>query len=381
MAIIRVDVKPELLRWACDRAGDGEGALRKKFANLDAWIRGETRPTLKQLEEFARAARVAIGYLFLPEPPIERLPIRDMRTVGGKGVRRPSPNLLDMIYLCQQRQGWYRDFAERHDEDPIAFVGSVTLATAPTDVAADMRRTFDFDMAARRGCPNPIELMRLFIDRVEESGVLVMVSGVVKNSTNRVLDAEEFRGFALADPLAPVVFVNGADSKPAQMFTLAHELAHLWLGESAVSDVSLNTMASEATERWCNLVAAEFLVPLAELKRMAEADPLGRFEAYRQAFKVSRPVVLRRLLDARLISRSEFDEEYARAFQQAAINRPQSSGGDFYNTLPIRASKRFVRAILASVKSGETSYTETFQLLGIKNIKTLRGISHKVGVV
>ena len=345
-------------------------------------MRGETKPTLKQLEEFAKAARVAMGYLLLPQPPEEKLPIRDMRTVGGKGVRRPSPDLLDMIYLCQQRQEWYRDYAERNGEDPVALVGSATLATAPAKVASDLRRILDFDMAARRECSSPADLMRLFIDRVEAAGVLVMVSGVVKDSTNRVLDAEEFRGFALADPLAPVVFVNGTDTKPAQMFTLAHELAHLFLGESALSDVSLNSTASSKVEVWCNEVAAEFLVPLGELKAMATAHPLGQLDAYRQTFRVSVAVVLRRLLDAGLIGRLQFDSryaEYALAIQQATARGPKRSGGDFYNTLPIRASKRFVRAIVSSAKSGETTYTEAFRLLGINSVKTLRGISEKVG--
>src|SRR5262249_31074949 len=162
-------------------------------------------------------------------------------TVGGKGVRRPSPDLLDVIYLCQQRQEWYREYADRHGLDAATFVGSATLKSSPIDVAEEMRRTLGFDLAARHGCANAAESLRLFVDHAEAAGVLVMVSGVVKNSTNRPLDPDEFRGFALADRLAPVVFVNGVDSKPAQMFTLAHELAHLWLGESAVSDVSLSS--------------------------------------------------------------------------------------------------------------------------------------------
>lgn len=378
MAVIRVDVKPELLRWACDRAGDSGTMLREKFTNLDSWIEGKTKPTLKQLEDFARAARVAIGYLFLPDPPVERLPIRDLRTVGSKGVRAPSPDLLDSIYLCQQRQEWYRQFAEQNDEAPVAFVGSATLATSPESVAAEMRKSLDFDMVTHRKSADPSELMRLLIERVEESGVLVMVSGVVKNITNRVLNTEEFRGFALADSLAPVIFVNGADTKPAQMFTLAHELAHLWLGESALSDTSLNATTDDRTERWCNSVAAEFLVPIAELKAMGISDPLGQLDLYRKNFKVSRPVILRRLLDANLISRSQFEEQYRLIAQQATTGTPKASGGDFYNTLPVRTSKRFVRAVMASTRSGETTYKEAFQLLGINSLKTFHRISQRV---
>jgi transcriptional regulator with XRE-family HTH domain len=191
VATIRVEVKPELLRWACERAGDGAAALREKYP-IGEWIRGERKPTLKQLEAFARAARVPMGYLFLPSPPDEKLPIQDLRTIDSKGVRRPSPDLLEVVYLCQRRQDWYREYADQHDEEPRRFIGSVTLAKPATDVAAEMRRIIDFDTSARRTSPNIIDAMRLFIERAEEAGVLVMISGVVKNITRRPLNPIPF---------------------------------------------------------------------------------------------------------------------------------------------------------------------------------------------
>ena len=133
--------------------------------------------------------------------------------------------------------GWYRDEALVNGEPPLHFVGSLNLATPPAEAADHLRQQLGFSVQARRDCPTWTEALRLFISRAEQAGVMVMVSGVVMNNNNRQLDPQEFRGFALADPLAPLVFINGADSKAAQMFTLAHELAHLWLGQSALSDV------------------------------------------------------------------------------------------------------------------------------------------------
>ena len=378
MPVPRVEVRPEILLWACDRAGDGASALRAKFPRLDEWIRRESNPTLKQLEDFAKSARVPFAYLFLTEPPDEQLPIQDLRTVGSKGVKRPSPDLLEVLQLCLRRQEWYREYAEQHGEGPKPFVGAADLKNPPAEVAREMRRLLDFGTDARRNCQDVSEAMKLFIDQTEQLGVLVMVSGVVKNITNRPLDTEEFRGFALADPIAPIVFVNAADTKPAQIFTLAHELAHIWLGKSAVSDSNLATTATSKIEKWCNHVAAEFLVPLSEMRATVGGDPIERLDEYRRLFKVSTPVILRRLLDARMITEEAFEAMYTRSNQVRAAD-PNKSGGDFYNTLPVRASKRFVRALVASTLSGATLYRDAFQMLGINSIKAFRGIGRKVG--
>ena len=235
--MIRVPVNPELLRWARERAGVAQEDLAAKFRKLPEWEGGQTRPTLKQAEAFARALHVPVGYLFLSEPPEEAIPIPDFRTFAGHEVTRPSPNLLDTIYACQERQSWYRDFARVASEPELGFVGSASVETSPETVAAQMRETLGFDLAVRRECPTWTDALRLFIRQADDIGVLVMVSGIVMSNSRRRLDPAEFRGFALCDPLAPLIFVNGKDTKAAQMFTLAHELAHIWLGATAVPSI------------------------------------------------------------------------------------------------------------------------------------------------
>ena len=376
--MMRVEVNPRLLNWAIERAGERGTSLYDKFPHLDDWQRGEAQPTLKQLESFAKAAYVPVGYLFLPEPPEEKLPIPDLRTIGGRGVQRPSPDLLDMVYLCQRRQAWYLDYAESIDEEPRPFVGSARLTHSAARVATDMRDRLAFSIAERQAYSTWEHALRRFVEQAEEVGILVMVSGVVGSNNQRKLDPDEFRGFAIVDKLAPLVFINGADTKAAQMFTLAHELAHLWLGQSGLSDAGPATSPSGNVETWCNRVAAELLVPLTELRReLSKDDPISAVRGLARAFKVSTLVILRRLLDAEAITRDRFDREYV-AEVSRLTSRPRSSGGDFYLTQGARLSRRFARAIITSTLEGQTLYRDAFQMLGITKEKTFRELGRSL---
>ena len=250
----RVTVKPEMLRWACERSGQSAENMRKRFPKFDLWNRGETSPTLKQLENFAKATYTPIGFFFLPQPPIDVIPIPDFRTIGSGQVGRPSPDLLDTVYICQQRQEWYREFVRSIGEKPLPFVSSANQTNDIEKIAERIQHALGFDIEERRQMPTWTDALRRFIEQADALGVLVMVSGVVGSNNKRKLDPQEFRGFALADDLAPLVFINGSDTKAAQMFTLAHELAHIWLGQSAVSDAQAMQIPENEIERWCNLV-------------------------------------------------------------------------------------------------------------------------------
>lgn len=377
----RVPVKPEMLRWARGRCGYSLDAMVGRFPNLEEWEQGERQPTLKQLEAFARATHTPVGYFFLLEPPMEQVPIPDFRTVANQHLGRPSPDLLDTIYLCQQRQDWYRDYALLMREPKLEFVGSAGVSDDIVETAARMRRTLGFDIDEQRSLPTWTEALRRFIERADASGILVMVSGVVGSNSGRKLDPNEFRGFAMADPIAPLVFVNGADTKAAQMFTLAHELAHLWLGQSALSDVQARHIPDQRTERWCNRVAAEFLVPLEQLcaEPVGRADLASELRQLAQRFKVSTLVILRRLHDAGRLDReamwAAYEDELSRLRE-----RPKSGGGDFYLTLGARVSKRFARAVVTSTLEGRTGFTESFRMLGFKKMSTFKELSINLGV-
>ncbi len=380
---IRVAVNPLMLRWARERAAQDLGALEKAFPDLAAWERGDKQPTLRQLERFARKTHVPFGYLFLESPPDETLPIPDFRTMR-RVPQRPSPDLLDTIYICQQRQEWYRNYLQTLGTEALPFVGSVTREDDPVLVAADIRERLKFDPEERRNTPSWTQALRYFSDQAEAAGVLVMSGGIVGNNTHRKLDPQEFRGFTLVDDLAPLVFINTADTKAAQIFTLAHELAHVWLGQSGVSDAQIAVFPDEEVEKWCNQVAAELLVPVAELELMYQSGEELRRELDRLAryFKVSTLVILRRLHESGMFGREEFWQAYQEEVEHLRrFERRSAGGGDFYRTLKTRVGKSFAQAVVISVLEGRTLFRDAFQMLGIRKQETFRELAQSLGVM
>lgn len=373
-----------VLRWAAQRARLRDEEVSVRFGKWPLWLTGEAQPTLKQLEDFARLTHTAIGYFFLPEPPALALPVPDFRTLRDEALREPSSALLDTLYLCQQRQDWYRDYARMHGMPSLAFVGSAHSAEAPQTVAQRMREQLQLSIEERRQLPTWTDALRQLIAKVEDAGVMVMVSGIVGSNSHRKLDVGEFRGFALADELAPLVFLNGADSKAAQMFTMAHELAHLWLGATGISDSEAGQVPEQQTERWCNQVAAELLMPLEALRAAYQPGTPVPEEILRLAreFKVSTLVALRRLFDAGFIDQAHlwlhYRDEQARL---RALEKRSSGGGDFYRTLGARTSKRFARAIVSSTLEGQTLFQDAFRMLGVRKTATFYEAARELGVM
>ena len=383
--VVRIKVAPELLHWAVQRAGWDAETVARRAPTLKEWTSGARQPTLKQLERFANDTHTPFGLLFLPTPPVEEMPIPDMRTMGNRATPRPSADLLDTIYLCQSRQEWYRDHAQENLATEREFVGSVTAATAPELVADQIRDILSFDLTERGLFSSWEDALRRLIDRFENIGVLVMVSGIVGTNTHRVLDPQEFRGFALTDPLAPLIFVNGTDTKAAQIFTLIHELAHIWLGKSGVSDAAMTSPPGISDELWCNKVAAEVLVPLAALRVDYRGDTeSSELERLARKYRVSTLVVLKRLFDATFLDwtayQTLYQMEYERVLRILATRKAEDSGGNYYYTQPLRLSRQFARAVIASTIEGTTTYRDAYRLLGTRKHSTFEGLAAELGV-
>jgi len=367
-----VSVNPELIRWAIDRSGLPTEDLAKTFPRLDEWERGERKPTLRQLELFAQRTMTPLGQLFLREPPSEELSIPDFRTPGDRPIGRPSANLVEIIQTMRRRQAWMRDYLIEQGQEPLGFVGVAKQGRNVVSLAARIRETLGLTANWAEIHTTWEDALRTLRNSAERIGVLVTTSSVVALNNHRPLDPQEFRGLVLCDPHAPLVFVNGADSKSAQMFSLAHELAHLWLGRDGLFNLIRTMPHNDEAERFCNRVAAEFLVPGHKLsERWNEAEATGRpFHTIARWHKVSPVVAARRALDLGLITKDRFFVFYERDQEdwrrRKAEKKTRKGGPNFYDVQDVRLGKRFAYAVVRAAREGRLLYRDAYQLTDLQ---------------
>ena len=366
-------INSRILQWASDRAGldadELSGRLHTSVDRVASWIGGEEKPTFRQAQKLAAALNIPFGFLYLKEPPTEEIAIPDLRTVGSDPARDLDLNFRDLLKDVLFKRDWYRDFILEIDGEPLPFVGSFEIGEDAKVVADHMRKTLFPPDGEMPRASNSEALLTALMRAAEAAGVWVMRNGVVGNNTRRPLSVRQFRGFAISDPLVPLIFINGKDAKAAQLFTVAHELAHIWLGQSGISNVLIGETdfgVHRVVERKCNEVAAEFLVPEASLretwhKNLAFAENL---EASVRRYRVSRIVIGRRAFDLGLCNENDYRALYA--VEQAQWDRDAADddgGGDFYRNLPMRNGNRFTSAVVSQAISGNLLLRQAAALL------------------
>lgn len=378
-------ITPALVRWARERSDFTADTLAEKVSvsesKIRAWEDGGARPTFRQAQALASKLHVPFGFLFLSTPPTERIPLPDLRTLAGSNLGPPSPNFVDILNDALRKQEWYREYRQTEGAESLPFSGRFSLSDSPEIIAADIVTTLGIDASMRQQAQNWEEFLRQLVQRAEAAGVIVLRNGVVGNNTHRKLSVAEFRGFAISDDLAPLIFVNGQDAKTAQIFTTAHELAHLWVGESGISNPDYVRRPSEQAnpiDRLCDQVAAETLVPRTDfLLRWRESESLPiNLQRLAIHYRVSRFVVLRRAYDSNKVSFDEYRESYDELVSNLTLGRGQG-GGDFYRTLLIRNSGTLTRTLLAAASEGRTPELEAARLLNVK-VRTLQDLRDRL---
>jgi Zn-dependent peptidase ImmA (M78 family)/DNA-binding XRE family transcriptional regulator len=377
-------INPDVARWARRRNGLTEdelaGQLRVTQQQVVEWEAGRQHPPFGRAQDLARTLKIPFGYLFLSAPPAEAPPIPDLRSVDDQR-RPPTPDFIDLLNDVLVKQDWYASYQEELGVKPLEFVGRFSTRTPVAQVLTNIRETVGLDAALRQQARNWSDYLRLLAQNAEAAGVLVMRAGVVRGNPRRRLSVEEFRGFAIASNVAPLVFLNSRDVVAAQIFTLAHELVHIWIGQSGISKpdptMSQKREASPTaeTEEFCNLIAAELLVPAAEFDAgwpQATGEVLVRAEQQARQFRVSVPVILRRAYERGHIGRGVFFssiEAHRRKVEELERKREEEEaegGGNFYNTFFARNSNRFVQTALTALRAGSMNTLQAARLLNVR---------------
>lgn len=368
---VRVPVAPDVLGWALDRARDPE-AVAAAFPKVFDWIAGDAQPTVKQLASFASRTGTPFGYLLLDAPPALELPVPDFREgYEGERLGAPSPDLLAVVHQSIRRQDWYRDYARDNGLAEVDAVGSAANMT-PVEAAAAMREVLGYEVAQRRGSWS--EQRKRLLNSFEWLGGLTVVTSMVENNTHRPLDPEEFRGFALVDALAPLVFVNARQTINGQIFTLAHEFAHIWRGAGGVSLEDMRWEPQNEGERWCNAVASEFLVPQQDLRRqilnVRNLPLVDQLEQLAGVYKCGTLVVLQALNRSDLREFDNFGETYEaeRERLNALVEESEGGGGQFLYNQPFRIGARLSRALIDDALGGRTPLAEAVHLMSLKSV-------------
>jgi len=365
-------ISPRVLQWACERAHIPSSVLAEKVSKkAPLWLNGEARPTFLQAQKASKILHIPFGYLFLDEPPVEPMPLPDLRTVGDVVIGDISVDLREVILDALRKQGWYKDYAVGQGVEPLPFIGEFSDQHRPLEVAQDIARTLGINDELRSSVSNWESFLSVLIEKAEDAGVLMMHSGIVGSNTRRPLNVNEFRGFAISDPIAPLVFLNWKDAKAARIFTLIHELAHLWIGQSGVSDLSLNKETSSInldSEKFCNAVAAEVLVPEASFhehwnEKISIADNASDLIRH---YRVSSVVIGRRAYELGIVNWNEYIAFYQEEAKHWKQSKTTSGGGDYYLTARTRLGKRFAKAVVSSVQQGRLLYRDAGHLLGMK---------------
>ena len=366
----KIGLAPEVLKWARERAGIRVEDLAKKIPvkskSVEEWER-TGQISRNQAEKLARSTHTPFGYLFMKKPIREDMPIVDFRTRGDNPrQRRPSPGLLSTIYSMQRRRDWMRDYMIEYGVEPPGFVGLYSKGdTLAGDIANGMRKALGLkpEWFAEHGTWK--HAFSHLLESMDGAGVMRTVTGIVGSNTRHKLNPDEFQGFALVDDYAPLVFVNGADYKAAQMFTAAHELAHIFIGAEGLSALDrTRPIHNGSKERLCNEIAAEFLVPTGALDKFLsknDAEP----DSVSAHFKVSTIVAARRMLDTEAMSQTDFDEFYAEYTRRQRMTQ-KTKGGHYWRTMDYRTSPTFGKAVVRAVMEDRLSYTAAYSLVGVR---------------
>lgn len=385
MPTVNVNIQPAIISWALSQTSE-EKLGTKLVDNIKHWLDGTKSPTFNQIEDFSKKSHIPLGYFFLQTPPIEQISLLEYRTLDSIQLTNPSRNLIDTIHDMEAVQEWMVNYRKEWNYDTISIVGSLKGITDISVIADTIRKDLGLNIEWYKDCGNPSEAFNKVRGLLEECGIVVMMNGIVGKNTHRALDVNEFRAFAMVNEWAPLIFINGADSAGGRLFSLFHELVHLWIGENDLyNDTKYSANGIKPIEVTCNAVAGALMVPktvfLEKWNNNTNDDIHEKIKELARMFRCSSSVIARRALDNKKIDQNVYNmviEDAIEAYIQT--KQEKSSGGDYYRVARSKLDGVFVRALCESVNSGRTSFTEAYRLTNTTS-KTFSEVASGLGGV
>ena len=368
-------ITPSVLEWAIKRAGVSAESIHKK---AEQWVSGKARPTFKQAVDIAKTLQIPFGYLWLKEPPKEQEIIPDLRTIGNGDLAQMPLELKTAVNDVKQKQEWFKEYAKTNGILKCEAIGRFKSSDDTQKIADDVTARLEIQDLVGSGCDKD-RMLKNLIDKIEKLGILVMRNGILRGNTKKKLNLDTFRGFAIFDEFAPLIFINTNDSKAGQIFTLMHEVAHLWIGQSGISDLDIQN--HNEIELICNEIAAKILMPKTKIqKAFREFDDDRRLERIADRFSVSTLAVLNRLRSLDLLAPSEYRELYDAELEKfSRIPEKKSKGAPPPEVMvKVRNGYLFTFAVTSSVLSGDETYTNGASLLGFKNTDLINKVAKEI---
>lgn len=371
-------ITPKVLKWARESARISEDTAASKVSvpveKLLEWEDGSSQPTINQAEKLAKAYKRPFALFFLPDIPRDFQPLQDFRRNTAKPIGTASVFIIREI---QQKQAWIKELLEENKDKPLPFVGRFTVNSSPKEVAADILRTLEINPAKYLTC----NVIKEWIDKAESKGIFVSRTSFIHSRLT--LDTEEIQGFAIADPYAPFVFVNSKDWGAPQLFTLFHEIAHIWIAASGVSnEIEMDMQQRDKLhpiELFCNQVAANALMPETIMNSYSPAI----FDSSKSIFKVAKNLgvssyaFIVRSLNLQLISLASYNRlkkeiekdfnEFLQKEEEKKLKQKKTKGGPNYFLLQLNKNGRlFTQIVLDAFRGGFIEPTQASNLLNTK---------------
>ena len=368
-------VTPSVLSWARERIGYSTQVASQKLnikeGDLISWERGTSRPSFSIAKKMAKEYNQPLASFYLPHPPEQRYLVEDFRSLDVY-QRKNSPELSILLENLNFRQSWLREYLFESGEEKREFIGSATIHDSIDELAAIIRLQLHISFEEQAKQSDERKAWNYWVLKAEQQGIYISKGGKI--------DSDEARGIALSDNYAPFIYVNSKDSYGSRQFTLAHELVHLWLDRSGISNLN---PSHNQIEVFCNNVASRVLIPekiLMKLWNEASAinGAIEKIELIAKRSHLSNEHIARRIHSKNLISETEYNEirkKYHKLWKERKMG-----GGDYYRNKLHENGVRYTYHTLEAYNSGKITLLEAGNLLNVKT-NQIKQIFSKLGAM